>query len=77
MISMLRSYYKGVYIEIPYKVILTVVGVLIYWLAPADLIPDFIPGVGYLDDSAVVALTLKLIKDDLDTFKDWKKKNNN
>ena len=57
----------------PYKVILAVVSVLIYWIAPVDLIPDFIPGIGYVDDAAVVALALKLIKDDLDTYKEWKK----
>lgn len=73
MISMLRSYYDGTYKEPPYKVILAVVSVLIYWIAPVDLIPDFIPGIGYVDDAAVVALALKLIKDDLDTYKEWKK----
>ena len=72
MISMLRSYYNGTYKEVPYKVIVAIVGVLIYWLAPVDLIPDVIPGIGLVDDAAVVSLALKLVKEDLDAYKRWK-----
>lgn len=40
-----------------------------YALSPIDLIPDFIPVLGYLDDiillPALIALTIKLIPDEL------------
>jgi len=40
-----------------------------YALSPIDLIPDFIPVLGYLDDvillPALIALTIKLIPDDV------------
>ena len=39
--------------------------VVVYALSPVDLIPDFIPVLGYLDDvvilPALIALTVKLI----------------
>ncbi len=42
---------------------------VIYALSPIDLIPDFIPVIGYLDDlillPLLVALTLKLIPDEI------------
>lgn len=44
---------------------------VIYALSPIDLIPDFIPILGYLDDvlilPALVALTVKLIPKDIMT----------
>lgn len=42
---------------------------IVYALSPIDLIPDFIPVLGYLDDliilPALIALTLKLLPDDI------------
>lgn len=32
-----------------------VVGALVYFIIPVDVIPDFIPLVGYTDDAAVIA----------------------
>lgn len=30
----------------------------VYWVTPLDLIPDFIPGIGFFDDRLVLALAL-------------------
>ncbi|MBQ3558475.1 MAG: DUF1232 domain-containing protein [Agathobacter sp.] len=42
---------------------------IIYALSPIDLVPDFIPGLGYLDDviilPALIALTIKYIPKDV------------
>lgn len=42
---------------------------VVYALSPVDLVPDFIPVLGYLDDiillPALVALTIKLIPKDI------------
>jgi uncharacterized membrane protein YkvA (DUF1232 family) len=34
---------------------------LLYLLAPVDLVPDFIPVVGYADDAIVIALALRSV----------------
>jgi len=51
--------------ETPWYAKVTAAIVVIYALSPIDLIPDFIPILGYLDDvillPALIALTLKLI----------------
>lgn len=43
--------------------------VVVYALSPIDLIPDFVPVLGYLDDliilPALIALTVHLIPDDV------------
>ena len=45
--------------------------VLAYALSPIDLIPDFIPVVGYADDAAVIAWVLNSIAEELKDFKNW------
>ena len=45
----------------PWPVRLLAFGVAAYALSPIDLIPDFIPVVGYLDDLLIVPLGLMLV----------------
>ena len=72
MISLIKSYIKKEYTEIPVGTIAAVISALLYWVSPVDLIPDIIPGVGYMDDAAVIAVCLKLVGDDLEEYKKWR-----
>ncbi|MFA5181451.1 MAG: YkvA family protein [Syntrophales bacterium] len=72
LISMLKDYWSGAYREIPWWVIAAVVFTLLYVLSPIDLIPDFIPVIGLLDDALVIALCLALIEQDLLRYQEWK-----
>ena len=56
MISLVRSYIKKEYTEIPLGSILGIISALIYIVSPIDLIPDITPGIGYLDDAAIIIL---------------------
>jgi uncharacterized membrane protein YkvA (DUF1232 family) len=51
--------------ETPWYAKIVAAIVVVYALSPIDLVPDFIPVLGYLDDviilPALIALTLKLI----------------
>lgn len=71
MISMLRSYFKKEYKNIPIGTLIALVSALLYWLTPADIIPDVIPIAGYVDDATVIAACIKLINDDLREYKEW------
>ena len=75
MISMIRSYVRKEYTEIPIGSIISMISSLIYFVSPVDIIPDFLPVVGYLDDAAVVAACIKLVKSDIDDYKQWRKIN--
>jgi uncharacterized membrane protein YkvA (DUF1232 family) len=72
LFSLIRDYATGRYREAPYWVIGAAAFALLYVLSPIDLIPDMIPGIGYLDDAAVVALCLKLIEVELTKYRRWK-----
>ncbi|CUT05620.1 Uncharacterized membrane protein YkvA, DUF1232 family [Candidatus Kryptobacter tengchongensis] len=67
------DYLEGNYTKIPFKTIIAIAGALIYFLSPADAIPDFIPGIGYIDDAAVVGMVIKAIFSDLENYAQWKK----
>ena len=47
-------------------------GGLLYFILPADLIPDFIPLVGYLDDLAVLTTIMNSLKGEIDAYRSWK-----
>ncbi|WP_372918708.1 YkvA family protein [Salegentibacter sp.] len=72
LFSLLQDWYKGRYKDVPWLVISSVGGALVYVLSPIDLIPDFLPFVGYLDDAAVFAALLKYVRTDLRKYRDWK-----
>lgn len=71
ILSLVKDYWSGKYREVPYWVISASALALLYVLNPADVIPDIIIGVGYLDDATVVAFCLKLIERELERYKEW------
>ncbi len=73
LFSIIQDYVKGEYREIPFWSIAAIVAALLYVLNPADLIPDVIPGIGYVDDGLVVAACLVMVEQDLLIYKEWKK----
>ena len=72
MVYMITDYIKGNYRNVSWKTITAITGALIYFLSPLDLIPDFIPIVGYLDDLTIIKMALKMVKKDFDDYKEWK-----
>lgn len=72
LIALVKDYWHGRYKKIPYWTIAAVTAALLYVLNPFDLIPDFIPGLGQIDDAAVVAACLLLVRKDLHRYKQWK-----
>jgi len=70
--GMLKDFFTKKYKEIPGGTIAAILGTLLYIFSPIDVIPDFIPVIGLVDDAAVVALCLKLVSLDVEKYKTWK-----
>ncbi|MFC4076912.1 YkvA family protein [Salinithrix halophila] len=43
---------------------------LLYFIIPSDVLPDFIPVMGYVDDAAAVAIVWKLLSGELERFEE-------
>lgn len=52
------------------NMILALSGIL-YFISPFDAIPDFIPTFGFLDDMAIIAFIISILKEELDAFSLW------
>ena len=72
LIAIVKDYWSGVYRQIPYGALASIVFTLIYVLNPFDLVPDMLPLIGQLDDVAVMGACLILVEQDLHKYKDWK-----
>ena len=68
--SLLKDYWNGNY-KAPWKLIASVGFAVAYLISPFDVIPDFIPCVGYLDDASVFALVMASFQSDVDEYKRW------
>jgi uncharacterized membrane protein YkvA (DUF1232 family) len=55
------AYYCALDRATPMRVRASILGALVYFIAPADALPDVLPALGFTDDAAVLAATLQLI----------------
>lgn len=59
--DLVAAYYCSMDADTPLKVRATLLGALAYFILPIDIVPDFIAGIGYGDDAAVLAAAISLV----------------
>ena len=72
-IRIINAYTSKEYTYVPWKTICLIVAGLIYFIYPVDLIPDFIPVSGLIDDIVLIAWIYESIQEDIDNFLEWEK----
>lgn len=65
---MIKAYFNGEYRIIPWSSILKIIAVLIYFISPVDVIPDFLPIIGLTDDLALILWLFSSLKEDFENF---------
>jgi uncharacterized membrane protein YkvA (DUF1232 family) len=71
LFRLFKAYTRHEYTRIPWGSIVLVVVAIIYFVSPLDLVFDWIPFAGFIDDAAVIGFVLKQISTDLDDFLKW------
>ena len=73
LLRLIRAYATGQYRDVPLQSMVLIVAAVVYVVSPLDLIPDFIPAVGGLDDLTVLTFALKVVREELDEFLAWER----
>lgn len=76
VLRLLQAYFSKKYTTIPWGSLVILVGAVIYFVSPLDLMPDWIPLAGFIDDAAVLVFVLKQINADLQRFLQWEAEQN-
>ena len=71
MMRLLRAYQRKEYTHISWGSIASVIGAIIYFVSPIDLLFDWIPVAGFVDDAAVVVFVLAQLRSELGKFRRW------
>ena len=71
MVRLIRDYHRAEYRDIAAPKLIAIISAIIYFVSPFDVIPDYLPVLGHIDDAFVVSLALKSVRAELDTFMAW------
>lgn len=71
MLRMLKAWYAREYTGLSPKAVISLIASVIYFVNPIDLIPDFIPFIGKLDDKLVLGYFIKKLNVEIQKFMTW------
>jgi uncharacterized membrane protein YkvA (DUF1232 family) len=74
-IPLIKDYWKGTCRDVSVKSFVIFVVAVAYIISPIDLIPDYIIGLGQIDDAVILGLSLYFLEKDLRKYKEWKDRN--
>lgn len=66
------AWWRGEYRAIDSRALMAVVAALVYFVTPLDAMPDWLFGIGLVDDLAVSAWVLRTWQDELTAFQQWR-----
>ena len=73
LVRLVKAYIGGEYRQVEGKSLVTVVGVLLYFVSPLDFIPDVLPIVGFTYDIALILWLFNTLDKELEKFYIWEK----
>jgi uncharacterized membrane protein YkvA (DUF1232 family) len=71
IMRLLVAWAEDSYRRVPWTPLVLMAAALLYFVLPVDVIPDFLAGIGFVDDVAVISSVVQSVRDELDRFRDW------
>ncbi len=73
LVRLVRAYLNREYRIVPWQTLILAVTAIVYFVNPFDMVADFLPLIGFIDDAAVFTAVLASINHDLNAFLEWEK----
>ncbi len=72
LLSLAKDYTNGTYNDVSRTSIIAIIASLLYFVSPLDVIPDFILGLGFIDDAFILGYVYKKLTKEIDKYQAWK-----
>lgn len=73
MMRLLVRWADRSYRRVSWTPLVLMVGALLYFVVPADVIPDALGALGFVDDVTVISTVVRRVRDELDRFREWER----
>jgi uncharacterized membrane protein YkvA (DUF1232 family) len=71
MMRLLVRWADRSYRRVGWTPLVLMVGALLYFVVPADVVPDALGALGFVDDVTVITTVVRRVRDELDRFREW------
>jgi uncharacterized membrane protein YkvA (DUF1232 family) len=70
--GLIKDYWKGKYRKVSIWSIIVFFLAIAYILCPIDILSDFVPLIGQIDDAVILFVCMFLLEKDLYRYREWK-----
>jgi uncharacterized membrane protein YkvA (DUF1232 family) len=71
MMRLLLRWATRSYRRISWTPLVLIVGALLYFVVPVDVVPDPLGAIGFIDDVTVISTVVGRVRHELERFRDW------
>lgn len=73
LVRLVTAYAQGTYRGVSRKNMILLVASILYFVTPIDIVPDFLPIIGYLDDITLIGWIISTLGEELDKFESFER----
>lgn len=70
--EMIKDFKSRRYVDVPWRTITLIIGAVLYFINPFDIVPDILPVIGFTDDAVAFAAIFRSVQGDLLRYCEWK-----